>query len=365
MMEFAQKVKILLIELVCSPRATFGLVGRLLLQRFATRQVAKLREITRQAPLILQIEGTNVCNAVCVFCANSHMQRPKGVMDLPLFEKIVESYAAMGGGPVSLTPVIGDALVDPHLMERLRILRSNPGITQISMTTNAIALERYSDEDVCRLLEASYCIQLSIGGLEAEEYRSLYGVDSFPQVEKAMDRLLRLNATVSDPAEITFAFRTNDRKFMSRHKEKLDGYRRAGAFVSHIWTYANYGGLVKDDPSRNLVVMKTGRLKAKPCLYASVAMSICWDGTVTACGCADFEGTRLTIGNAANESLADIWTAQKRHGLIDSFLQGNPPPVCRNCSAYQGDTTFAVPYFKKVEPHGTLPLEFYHQVWGG
>jgi MoaA/NifB/PqqE/SkfB family radical SAM enzyme len=365
MKEFTQKLKIFLMEFIRAPRATSALVGRLVMQRFASGQVARLRETARQSPFILQIEGTNVCNAVCVFCANTHMQRPKGVMSLPLFEKIVKDYAGMGGGPVSLTPIIGEALLDPHLLERLRILRSNAAINQISLTTNALALDKYTDEEVCSLLETLYTIQVSIGGLDAVTYERMYGIDRFTHVERAMERLLSLNATVAQPAHITFAFRTNDWQFESRFRNTLDGYRQRGAFISHIWTYANYAGLVKDDENLNLVVMKSGQNKRNACIYASVAMSICWDGTITACGCADFEGTRLTIGNAVTESLADVWAGKKRTGLLDSFAEGKIPPMCRECSAYQGDTTFASAFFKNVMPHQPLPLDFYHYIWGG
>jgi MoaA/NifB/PqqE/SkfB family radical SAM enzyme len=180
-----------------------------------------------------------------------------------------------------------------------------------------------------------------------------------------MERLLHLNSSISHPAHITFAFRTNDRKFESRCKEVIDRYRRRGVFVSHIWTYANYSGLVKDDKKLNLVVMKSGQHKRKACIYASVAMSICWDGTVTACGCADFEGTRLTIGNASTESLAAVWAGKKRTGILGSFAEGTTPLICRKCSAYQADTSFAFPCFKNVQPHQPLPLEFYHHLWGG
>ena len=365
MTEIVQKIKIFLLEFMRSPVDTSALVGRLLVQKFATEQIERLRLITHKSPLILQIEGTNVCNAVCVFCANAHMQRPKGVMSLPLFEKIVKDYAGMGGGPVSLTPIIGDALLDPHLLERVRILKTYPEINQISLTTNALALDRFADEDVCRLLDTLYCLQVSIGGLDAATYELMFGVDRYPYIEQAMERLLLLNTSVSHPAHITFAFRTNDRKFESRYKEVIDRYRRRGVFVSHIWTYANYAGLVKDDEKLNLVVMKSGQQKRKACIYASVAMSICWDGTITACGCADFEGTQMTIGNAATEALSDVWTGKKRTGLLSSFAAENAPMICRKCSAYQADTSFAFPYFKNVQPHQPLPLEFYHQFWGG
>jgi MoaA/NifB/PqqE/SkfB family radical SAM enzyme len=366
MKDFVQRIRIILFELARSPLKASAEIGRRLLNNlFVTKQVSLLQQITHQTPLILQIETTNTCNAACVFCAKSHMKREKGVMGMPLFEKIMHDYAYMGGGPVSLTPVIGDALLDPHLLERLQILKSHPKINQISLTTNAIALDRYSDEEVCRLLETLYCIQVSIGGLDAETYRTMFGVDLFSRVQQAMERLSRLNGTVSEPAHITFAFRTNDWKFESRYKQLLEEYQRRDIYINHIWTYANYSGNIKSDKYLNLVVMKSCLKKRRSCFYPGVAMSICWDGVVTACGCADFEGNRLMMGNVEKDDLSALWAGEKRAGILGAFETGKLPTICRQCSAYQPDSIFSHSCFKDVKPHQPLPLKFYHEFWGG
>jgi len=366
MNDLVQRLRIALCELARSPRGTARELGRQLLGRLlAPGQPARLQALTRQAPLILQIETTNACNAVCVFCARSRMQRAVGVMPLPLFEKIVRDYAGMGGGPVSLTPVVGDALLDPHLLERLRLLRELPGINQVSLTTNAIALENYSDPEVCRLLESLYCLQVSIGGLDPRSYRTMFGVDRFPQVRRALDRLMRLNAGLPRPAHLTFAFRSNDWKFEARHRQELAEFRRRGVHINHIWSYANYSGQVASDAGLGLVVQPGGGKKRRACLYASVALSVCWDGAVTACGCADFEGNRLALGSAASRGLAQIWHGAGRAALLDAFGKGSLSSICRQCSAYQPDAAFAKPCFKEVRPHQPLPLEFYHHLWGG
>ena len=366
MKDFFAQILTIAHGLVKSPRATLVQLGKDVRYRFRLpAQVTELEALTYQTPFILQIETTNVCNASCIFCAYPKMSRKPGFMSLSLFEKVVKDYAAMGGGPVSLTPVVGDVLLDPHLMERFRILREHPEINQISFTTNAIGLDRYSDEEVCRLLRETYCIQVSIGGLDVETYRALYGVDRFARVRQAMERLLRLNETLSRPAHITFAFRTNDPAFESRFKQQLDEYRQRGAFISHIWTYANYSGVVENDKIRNLTVLKSVGGKSRICTYGSVAMSICWDGTITACGCVDFDGSRLRIGHAEQEPLASVWAGRRRIAILQSFGSGKLVPICRDCSAYRPNTDFALPHFEGIQACQPLPLGFFHQFWGG
>lgn len=360
-------LKILLVEFAKSPLQTMKEIGRRFLPPGdISPQVPQLQAIVRETPLILQIETTNVCNSACVFCAYPKMQRKKGVMDLALFEKIVKEYAATGGGPVTLTPLVGDALLDPHLLERLRILDACPQVSQVSLTTNAIALERYSDDEVRQILQVIGCIQVSIGGLDTATYKTLYGVDRFAQVQKGMERLLTLRKEVADPPHINFAFRTNDWRFELRFRRQLARYRQQGAFVSHIWNYANYAGLVQDDDKLQLKVIDGGMEKRQPCIYAVVHMAIGWDGRITACGCADFEGTALKIGQAGEAPLAEIWSGQKRRLILDSFATGKLTKICRECSAYQADVAiFCKPFCRGIEAHRPLPAAFFQHFWGG
>jgi len=346
-----------------SPLEALSLVGRGLLCKIKVpAQVVELREITRREPLFLQIETINTCNASCIFCPYSGMKRKKGVMSLSLFRKIVREYTEMGGGSVCLTPIAGDALLDPHFLERLNILKEHPEIKQITLTTNGIALERYSDQEIRCILENLYCLQVSIGGLEAATYKTMYGVDRFFQVQQGMERLLNLRKDVPSPAQISFAFRTNDSKFETRFKSQLDHYREKGAYISHMWTYANFFEAVKDNKEEKLVVYDSRGKKRLTCVTPRMNITVCWDGNITACGCADFEGDKLRVGNAEQETIVAVWSGEKRAAVIDSFAKGKLFPICRKCSGYTPDTFFARPCFKGIKRKQPLPLDFYRNV---
>jgi len=367
MTSFSQKLKLAVAGIARSPLDTLSEFGRRLLPEGKDdSQVLRMREIALETPLILQIETINVCNAACIFCGYKSMKRKKGVMSMPLFQKIVKDYAEMGGGPVSFTPVGGDALLDPHLIERLRLLETHREIGQITLTTNGIALERYSDEEVCYLLSRLDCIQLSIGGLESAPYKALYAVDRFEKVQRTIERLLRLKDVVPQSAHIIFAFRTNDWRFEMRFRRKIRGYRKRGVFVSHVWMYANYAGLVKSDKKLNLVVLDSDQGQKVNCLYGCISMAVCWDGRITACGCADVEGEALQIGDAGENALREVWCGNKRMEILGSFMKGTPPGICRRCSAYLPDSAvFSRPCFSRFRPHQPLPLDFFQRFWGG
>lgn len=365
MKSFERMAKVFVVGMMLYPRETLAAVLRRLTPTSKVApQMLRLRAITREAPLLLRIETINVCNAACAFCSYADMKREKVVMDMALFEKIVKDYAEMGGGPVSLTPVQGDALLDPHLLGRVRMLEANPKINQITLTTNAIALERYSDEDVRYLLKTLDCIQFSIGGLDAETYKTMYVTDRYEKVQQSMERILQLKESVPHHAGIAFAFRTNDWLFELRFRRKIKEFQRRGIFVSHIWLFDNYSGLVKSDKGRNLVVVDRSSKEESACVYPSVNMAVLSDGRVTACGCTDIEGSGLVIGDVKKESLSAIWSGKKRREIIDSFAKGKPPIMCQRCTAYQSDSVFSRPHFNDVKPHQPLSRNFFHLFWG-
>jgi hypothetical protein len=173
-----------------------------------------------------------------------------------------------------------------------------------------------------------------------------------------MERLLKLRDAVQDAAQLSFAFRTNDKKFETRFKSWLDKYRQQGVKISHMWTFANYSGAVKEDEKSRLTVYASNGEKKATCVSPCMSMAVCWDGTITAC-CGDFNGDKLQIGHAQKENLAKIWTGKKREIILESFGKGKCMPICKECSGYQPDTIFADPCFKGIQPNQPLPADFF------
>ena len=66
---------------------------------------------------------TNICNAKCSFCAYPKVVANKtlqtGIMPFDVFKKAVDEWAVVGGQSLDLTPVVGDPLVDPGLLEKV------------------------------------------------------------------------------------------------------------------------------------------------------------------------------------------------------------------------------------------------------
>jgi hypothetical protein len=99
--------------------------------RFKRSEIRAHLETLRRIPRGLHVEGTNICNAECVFCAYPQMERKKTVMPMEDFRRIVLEYLAMGGRHVSLTPIVGDPFVDKHVFERLDFLMNEPRVAAV------------------------------------------------------------------------------------------------------------------------------------------------------------------------------------------------------------------------------------------
>ena len=91
-------------------------------------------------------------------------------MSMKVFDRIVAEYASVGGGPISLTPMVGEIFLDKLLPEQ-RLLRSTPEIRTIQQPP----MRRW--RALHELLFVASCgslgrILVSVYGLDRDEYRA-------------------------------------------------------------------------------------------------------------------------------------------------------------------------------------------------
>lgn len=328
-------------------------------------QARRMLKLIRKRPLYLNIETINICNAHCVFCCYGKTKIKPQVLPLDIFEKVIREYSQMGGGAVSLTPVPGEVLLDPHLLQRYEIMAKYKNIDQISFTTNGIAFEKYSDEEIKYLIRSSYMIQVSIGGLDREGYKSRYQVDQFENVMNAVARLLNLKKSIDDDCLIHLAFRTGEADFEEKHRKDLEAYRSQGCLVSHLSSFGNFGGIVRSEEAKNVSIMDgSGLDKRDVCVFPRLMPALLPNGLITNCGCVDVNGDSLIIGDARHDTLSDCWSSKERKNILDSFRQGKLVELCRQCSLYRPSAHLASPVYKNIRSYQKLPLEFY-MFYGG
>src|SRR3954447_1583795 len=111
-----------------------------------------LRKTGSNRPIYLRIETVNSCNNDCVICAYGDQTRPKRIMPQAVFKKAVHDYVDLGGGFLSFTPLVGDFLLDRHLLDRLRFLETVPEVTSLGVTTNGAMAHRFDDSELGYIL---------------------------------------------------------------------------------------------------------------------------------------------------------------------------------------------------------------------
>src|SRR6185369_3006675 len=146
----------------------------------------------------------NICSNDCIICPYSRMTRPKITMLMDVFKKVINDYIDIGGGYLSLSPVVGDIFADNDLMERLDYIKSRHEITSLSVTTNAVLVSRYSDSELRQIVTSFDKIVISVYGIDREEYSLMTQSNNYNEMLSGISRILE---QADHTVEVQFAFR--------------------------------------------------------------------------------------------------------------------------------------------------------------
>lgn len=288
----------------------------------------------------LYIEGTNVCNADCVFCGYGQMKRPKLTMSMEFFKDVIEQYVALGGRAVGFTPIVGDPLIDRFLFERLDYLEGTPQIQNVGFYTNGIGLIPPKVDRLLSYKRLTINLNISFGGFDAPTFKSVMGVDQFDRVEPNVLYLLDVLEQKPHPnlhVKIDYRCPQTHEGQLNRLGERIKDCVAKG-LIRHDTlngVFDSFGGLISDANlasaglRRNMAVPKTG-----PCEILFTKPIVLADGRVNACAERDLEAT-LIIGDLKKESLREILSGPRRQALIQGFYQNQLSKVCQGCTVYQ------------------------------
>lgn len=296
-------------------------------------------ELQRQIlPRKATFNVVNICNANCVFCAYQYRSDTNAIMTNDLFDRITKEYASFHPDSfISLTPTVGDPLIDPEIFEKVRIAKKN-GIKRVQFYTNAILLKRRLKD----LLDAPLDnLEVSLGDFDEEEYKILYRVDKYKVVLEGISLLLQ---------ELKRRRSTLRVDIQLRHRRKFDVILQSPDFLSkiqpHLTEYTTISntecfdtwmGMIKPDdlPSGMKLASDAKNSHDLPC-SRSFDVQFLHNGEVRICGCR-FKTTvfdELVIGNIKEKSLEDIWFSEKAFSFRNDFFDKKYFPACENCSFY-------------------------------
>lgn len=285
-------------------------------------------------PHALYIEGTNICNAQCVFCAYPELARAKKIMSLDFFKGVIDQYEATGGDEVDLTPIVGDPFVDKHLFERLEYLNVKPGIRRFHFYTNAIGMKPAIVERLLGYPE-KLCVNISYGGFDRETYHKVMGVDQFDVVTANVRYLLKRKQETGSTLRVQVNLRTPRTNNHGEFFEQLLSLKRQ-AVIELTWmgAYDSWAQHIKEHELTEVgLVPRKAPVKKGPCHRLLTSPVVLADGRVNACACRDMEAS-LIIGDLKKQKLSEILAGPELRSLLKRHARGDFPEVCRRCTYY-------------------------------
>lgn len=288
----------------------------------------------RGLPRVLHIEGTNTCNAKCVFCAYPQMERPKQVMPLEDFKRTIDEYMQLGGKYISMTPIVGDPFVDPHLFQRLDYLYQHPQIEGFYFYTNAILMKPEVSEKLLTYADKLQ-IYVSWGGFDRETYKAIMGVDRFERVSRNVEAFVEAKRRTNSPIGFTIALRCPEAKRVGDLWEKFCSYQRERLLkIEYIESYDSWAGKVESENLKQLDLRpRLMPYKRGACELLFTDPIVLANRQINACACRDVEA-ELIVGDLKDSSLSDIFTGDKIGQLIERHEQGDFPDICKRCTWY-------------------------------
>lgn len=274
---------------------------------------------------------TSICNARCVFCAYPRSNQPHVHMPMNIFKLGLAAWKSEGGRLIDLTPTVGDPLLDPTLIQKIKLAKADK--MTVVMTTNAITLSRIYKEIIAAGLNE---INFSLPSFDRQIYKEVYGVDRAIQIMHGIGSFLKHNRLLGEPVRVIFRFRNSEwpsRILASKeYQETIAPFLSKRVKVNFTYGYDNWGGTIKPSDMQGIMQLKKQIKSNLPC-RALNGISMLPDGTLRACACRFVKGhyDDLVVGHITN----GLESARKKaQEIADSFAHGNRPETCQKCTFY-------------------------------
>jgi radical SAM protein with 4Fe4S-binding SPASM domain len=310
-------------------RKADALIGRL-------HPLGKTLEGMALRPWELHLELTNLCNANCIFCPYQFQERETKMMSDEVFRKAVDDFVAAGGGSVGLTPIVGDALIHPDFVARVRSLRAQPKVDRIWVTTNAILLDKHGIDEV--LGSGLTSITISTSGFDEASYRRIYRSSAYERFRRNVQTLVERNRELPEPLTITIGLRTDRPLAEVMQDPDFQPILACAPDIDFTWSFTSAGGRITRDELPAGMKLRVVSSRQETCVQLYNGPIVLPDGTVMACSCvAAMDAVAdLGIGNVLEEDLAEIWTNDRMRKLRQSFAAGGLNKTCAGCDMYRG-----------------------------
>ncbi len=324
---------------------------------------------------VLQIEPTDVCNLKCSMCA-PHKEGwdqihsvPKGMMDMALYEKIIDGLAVDGARfDHIIFQWLGDPSLHPALPRMLRIAGEKLGrnVNYLRVDTNAI---RLPPKRMDALLDAvcpgvPLLVVFTIDAHTVATYEKVKGVDALARVRANVRHLVRRRKVLGTPLNIQVQFviqegNAHEAGDFLRYWSDLLGCQGGESWHDEVmFKRLSVGGGAAGQAAADRLYEETirrfqisagrtggvqvdvwehrpwqeddgnqGERSACPGLWLTPVIR--HDGHLMMC-CADLRG-ELNLGSLQENSFASLWNGPTATRIRMDHLNGSFDGVCADC----------------------------------
>lgn len=277
-------------------------------------------------PRVVIVEIVCGCNLRCVMCPEPHLTRPKGIMSLDLYRKIVSEVGATDPDVEVWATIMGEVFLLKHrVFNYLRLAKRDANLHNVLLNSNLVLFrEAYIDQ-----LAECGLDKLTVGldAATADTYDRIRVGGDFARVEHNIDAILNAKSKGRLPnLELVLQFIVQD---LNAHEEELFKRKWSGKGATlKVRQKLGWGTAVE---APNLDIPSDER--SIPCPWLMRTMSVHWNGKVAQCD-AEWNGERY-IGDLNAQTIKEVWMDQllvtrRRH--LNNDFDYEP---CRDCRDWQ------------------------------
>ncbi|MBW2999235.1 radical SAM protein [Candidatus Woesearchaeota archaeon] len=291
-------------------------------------------------PKKIAIETTTHCNAVCPFCPihgpESDMTRPKGIMSMELFEKIMRQvHKNQDYIETIYLNVCGEPLIEPEFISRLHVIEEFGIGEKIDIQTNGQFL---TEEKAKAILNAKIgCITLGFDGASKEVYEKHRLNCNYELVLENMKGFLELRNQSNSKTKvmIKYVHTPHNKHEIGAARDMWKKMLSPNLDMFVVSPSENWATPRIDKSGFVIKTVANSNKELIPCPMLDEFMNIFYDGKVPAC-CWDYnlDISNGGMGDTNKQSLAEIWNGaafknlRKKHAKLDF----ENLPRCTKCS---------------------------------
>jgi len=284
---------------------------------------------TPKAPNLLDLELTNHCNLMCIFCDRQIMTREQGYMDFDLFKKIIDEAADIGVKGIRFLRW-GEPYMHPKIFDAIKYVKDNGMLVHV--TSNGLL---WNSETIEKVLELGVDTQIfSFQGLTKEEYTKLRDNPHYDKLVATIKELIEKR----NERKLTAPFVQATTTVLDETPEECEEWSKKWEKIvdSATWGLTSLHRVKSIDRVKPFLARENcpERPVEKLCTEVHVKLAICWNGDVTACE--DDYDTTMFLGNVNDMSIMNLWTCKKEQTYREILKAGRRDRIpfcsqhCRN-----------------------------------